>query len=69
MFAARGRFEGRDVIEIEPAPGGSTIRLDLEVKLKGMARLLDRGLGVAFAGIGENAAAGIGKALGNLRQT
>lgn len=65
VFAADGRFEGRDVIEVEATDGGATIRLGLEVRMKGMARLLDRGLGVAFAGIGENAVSGIRTALGN----
>jgi carbon monoxide dehydrogenase subunit G len=63
VFSIGGRVTGRDVIEIVERDGGSSIRLDLEVKMKGPARLLDRGLQVAFAGIGDNIAAELAKRL------
>ncbi|MEZ5167408.1 MAG: SRPBCC family protein [Acidimicrobiales bacterium] len=56
VFSTDGKVKGRDVIEITPRDGGASITLDLRVQMKGAARLLDRGLQVAFAGIGENAA-------------
>jgi carbon monoxide dehydrogenase subunit G len=59
VFSTDGKVTGRDVIEITPIDGGARITLDLTVKLKGAARLLDRGLQLAFAGIGENATAGV----------
>lgn len=63
VFSIGGRVTGRDVIEIVERDGGSSICLDLEVKMKGPARLLDRGLQVAFAGIGDNIAAELAKRL------
>jgi carbon monoxide dehydrogenase subunit G len=63
VFTTEGKVKGRDVIEIAPNGSGATITLHLTVQMKGAARLLDRGLQVAFAGIGENAAAGVLKNL------
>ena len=57
VFAIGGRVRGRDVIEIVERDGGSSVTLDLDVAMKGAARMLDRGLQVAFAGIGDNIAA------------
>lgn len=62
-FATSGRVSGRDVIEIDAADEGSTVTLELDVQMKGVARLLDRGLQVAFDGIGENAVSGVHGAL------
>lgn len=56
VFAIGGRVKGRDVIEIVERDGGSSVTLDLDVSMKGVARLLDRGLQVAFAGVGDNVA-------------
>ena len=56
VFAIGGRVKGRDVIEIVERDGGASVSLDLNVTMKGAARLLDRGLQVAFAGIGDNIA-------------
>ncbi len=64
VFSSDGRVRGHEVIEITPCDNGSSIRLDFEVKLKGAARVLDRGLKLAYAGIGDNAAAGVKKQLG-----
>lgn len=57
VFEIGGRVKGRDVIEIVERDGGSSVSLGLDVTMKGAARLLDRGLQVAFAGIGDNIAA------------
>ncbi len=64
VFTTDGKVSGRDVVEIRPTDTGSRITLELTVRLKGAARLLDRGLQVAFAGIGENAVDGVRKRLG-----
>ncbi|MEQ8840989.1 MAG: SRPBCC family protein [Acidimicrobiales bacterium] len=63
VFETAGKVKGRDVIEIVERDGGSSITLDLEVLMKGPARLLDRGLQVAFAGIGDNMASEMKKRL------
>jgi len=63
VFETGGKVKGRDVIEIVPRDGGSSISLDLNVQMKGAARLLDRGLQVAFAGIGDNIASELKKQL------
>ena len=64
VLSTDGRVRGHEVIEITPRDGGSSIRIGFEVKLKGAARVLDRGLQLAYAGIGDNAAAGVKKQLG-----
>ncbi len=63
VFETGGKVKGRDVIEIVEREGGSSITLDLDVQMKGPARLLDRGLQVAFAGIGDNVASELKKQL------
>lgn len=63
VFITDGTVSGRDVIEIIPSDTGAHVTLDLSVELKGIARVLDRGLQVAFAGIGENAALGVRRRL------
>jgi carbon monoxide dehydrogenase subunit G len=63
VFEIGGKVKGRDVIEIVGRDGGSSISLDLQVQMKGAARLLDRGLQVAFAGIGDNIASELKKQL------
>lgn len=63
VITTEGKATGRDVIEIIETEHGSQVRLDFTVQLKGIARLLDRGLQVAYAGIGENAVAGVTKQL------
>jgi carbon monoxide dehydrogenase subunit G len=59
----RDKVKGRDTIEIVARDGGSSITIELEVQMKGAARLLDRGLQVAFAGIGDNVATELKKRL------
>lgn len=64
VFTFEGKVDGRDTFELEPTDTGTAVVMDTEVRLKGIARLLDRGLGLALGGIGENAARGLAKALG-----
>jgi carbon monoxide dehydrogenase subunit G len=66
VFEIGGKVKGRDVIEIVEREGGSSVTLDLDVSMKGAARLLDRGLQVAFAGIGDNIAGELKKQLGRV---
>lgn len=63
VLVTSGRVKGRDEIVITEREGGSSVTLELDVQLKGMARLLDRGLQVAFAGIGDNIATELTKQL------
>jgi carbon monoxide dehydrogenase subunit G len=63
VFEIGGKVKGRDIIEIVARDGGASITLDLNVSMKGAARLLDRGLQVAFAGIGDNIASELKKQL------
>jgi len=56
VFEGSGKIKARDVIEIIERDGGSSVTMDLNVALKGAAKLFDRGLQLAFAGIGDNAA-------------
>lgn len=63
VFTTSGRIQGRDVIEISARDGGARVSMELDVRMKGVARLLDRGLQVAFDGIGENVVAGVRTAL------
>lgn len=63
VFVTSGKVKGRDAIHITPRDGGSSVTIELEVQLNGLARVLDRGLQVAFAGIGDNIATEMTKAL------
>ena len=63
VFDIGGKVKGRDIIEIVEREGGASVTLDLSVSMKGAARLLDRGLQVAFAGIGDNIAGELKKQL------
>ncbi|GJM39328.1 MAG: hypothetical protein DHS20C19_26950 [Acidimicrobiales bacterium] len=67
VLTTTGKVKGRDVITIAPRDGGSSVTIELDVQLKGMARLLDRGLQVAFAGIGDNIATEMTKQLNRQR--
>jgi hypothetical protein len=64
LVAKRKSVSSRDVITIEPAGAGSRITYDAELRLNGALRLLDRGLQLAFGGMGDRAAAGLRAALG-----
>jgi carbon monoxide dehydrogenase subunit G len=63
VWDVTGKANGRTVIDIEPAATGCQVTVSTTIKLGGVARLLDRGLGVALEGIGENVEKGLRKAL------
>jgi len=63
VWTIDGKATGRTEIDIDPADVGCTITVSTVVKLGGLAKLLDRGLGVALEGIGENVGKGLRKAL------
>lgn len=64
-----GRASGRNLITIEANGSSSKVRsiitYHLTVELRGVARILDRGLQLALNGMGENAASGLRKRLNN----
>jgi carbon monoxide dehydrogenase subunit G len=53
-----------DTVEVEPHGEGSRLTYDARVTLKGVARLFDPLLSLAFNRLGENAAAGLRRELG-----
>lgn len=63
VVATEGRAQGRWVFELSSGTDATTVRWDATIGLKGMTRLLDRGLGVAFAGLGDNAVEGLTRRL------
>jgi len=63
VVAVEGKIAGRLELEIMPAGDGSCIDYRASASMKGLARLLDKGLKLAFEGIGENASAGLRKQL------
>ncbi|MFQ5557202.1 MAG: SRPBCC family protein [Acidimicrobiales bacterium] len=65
VLGAEGRRATRhDVFEVAEHGSGARITYDTTVKLKGPARLLDRGLQLALGGVGENAVSGLRQRLG-----
>ncbi len=54
-----------DTVEVSPRPEGSLLTYDARVTLKGAARLVDPLLGLAFKRLGDNAAAGLRRQLGD----
>ncbi len=58
-----GKVSGRIELSISGASAGSMIEYRTEASLKGLARLLDKGLKLAFEGIGENVMTAMHKAL------
>ena len=63
-WSIAGRADGSTRIDLEGTGTGTRIRCRSELRMRGMARLLDRGLKAALEGIGENIAAGLQKQLG-----
>ncbi|MDH4170481.1 MAG: SRPBCC family protein [Acidimicrobiia bacterium] len=61
--AASRRARARDEFDIEAADGGSRLRYRSELHLGGFLRVFDRGLQVAFDGIGRRALDGLGREL------
>ena len=64
VVATSGRVVGRTVYELTPIDGGTRVIWDASLKLKGMARMLDRGLNLAFSGLGDSATEGLRKRFG-----
>jgi carbon monoxide dehydrogenase subunit G len=58
-----GKATGAATVEVSPDGEGSRVEYRLQLSMKGMARLLDRGLNVALEGIGENAEKGLQREL------
>ena len=63
-WSISGRADGSTRISLAPNGEGTTVHYRTELKMKGLAKLLDRGLKAALEGIGENIAAGLTKQLG-----
>jgi len=63
VVAVDGKITGRLEFRIAPSGEGSTIDYRATATMKGLAKLLDKGLKLAFEGIGENASAGMRKQL------
>ena len=63
-WSISGRADGSTTVALDPAGTGTTIRYRTELKMKGLAKVLDRGLKAALEGIGENIAAGLTQELG-----
>jgi hypothetical protein len=53
-----------DRITFEPIPTGTRVSYDADLRLKGLLRLADPLLAVAFNRVGDRALAGLGKVLG-----
>ncbi len=58
-----GKVSGKIQLSIAATATGSTIGYRAEASMKGLARLLDKGLKLAFEGIGENVVASMRKVL------
>ncbi len=54
-----GKARGVARVDVRPHEDGSEVDYRLQVAMSGMARLLDRGLGLALEGIGENIEQGL----------
>ena len=63
-WSIAGRADGSTQIDLEANGPGTRVRYRTQLRMRGMARLLDRGLKAALEGIGENIAAGLTKHLG-----
>jgi carbon monoxide dehydrogenase subunit G len=64
LVADTSSVRSRDVITFAPAGEGTSITYDATLNLKGVLRVFDKGLQLAFGGIGDRAVAGLKKALG-----
>lgn len=63
VVAVEGKITGRIELRISPSGDGSVVNYRASATMKGLARLLDKGLKLAFEGIGDNASAGLRKQL------
>jgi len=59
VVSVEGKVTGTIDLAIAGRVDGSTITYDASASLRGMARLLDKGLKLAFEGIGENVMASL----------
>ena len=61
VVSTSGRASGRWEFALAETDGGTHLQWDTTLQLKGMARLLDKGLDLALAGLVDNAVDGLGK--------
>lgn len=64
LHADTGRLVSHDTITVGAQGSGSVVVYEAELTLKGIARLAEPGLALAFDRIGDKAAAGLRRALG-----
>jgi len=53
-WSIRGRADGITQISVQPSATGTRIDYRTALKMRGLARLLDKGLNAALEGIGQN---------------
>jgi hypothetical protein len=63
VVAASSTLVSRDEIVVEHSPGGARVTYDAELSLRGVLRLANPLLGIAFNRIGERAAGGLRRTL------
>jgi len=66
-FSMDGKASGHTEIVVEQRGEDTVVVYDSTIQMSGVARLLDRGLQLAYDGIGENVEKGIAKQLGSAR--
>ncbi len=66
-YTINGKARGRTEITVAERDGTTVVGYDATLTMGGLARLLDRGLQVAYDGIGENVEKGIAKQLKTAR--
>ena len=66
-YTVDGKATGRTEIIVERRGDDTVIVYDSTIQMRGVARWLDRGLQVAYDGIGENVEKGIAKQLRSAR--
>jgi hypothetical protein len=64
FVGASRRVASRDTVTFSTRDGGCEIGYRAELRLKGVLRIFDRGLQLAFSGMADRAAAGLRTALG-----
>jgi hypothetical protein len=63
LEATKPSFVSRDTITIAPAPGGSTVHYDAQLRFSGPSRVLEPLLQRIFCSVGNRARAGLEQAL------
>ena len=66
-FSVDGKASGHTELVVEQQGEDTVIVYDSTIQMSGLARLLDRGLQLAYDGIGENVEKGIAKQLRSAR--